>query len=123
MDGLGQVDGRAIAHGLARIDAFHDRQFVAIAPHQLGEPDQDFLARGRVQAAPASVIEGFARLLHRVVDVFRVTRGDIGQGLAGGRVDRSKSLLRARGLELAVDESIARQVQVLRDRAVLGMGQ
>jgi len=123
MDGFLQVDAGAIAHRLARIDTLHYRELVTVSPHQPGEANQYLLALGGVQAAPAAVVEGFARLFYREVDILRVTGGYFSNGLAGRRVDRWEGLSRLRGLKPAVDEGVARQAEVSRDGLVFGVGE
>ena len=84
---------------------------MAVAPDQLGELDQHFLAFGRMQAAPAPVIKRLARLADGKIDIGRVTGRHLGKQLAGGRVDAVECLAARCLAEAAIDECRRRQGQ------------
>ncbi|MNT12782.1 hypothetical protein D3C72_1477250 [compost metagenome] len=123
MDRIGNIDRLALADRLAAVEAFHDRQFVPVALEQLGEFQQDFLALRRCELTPTAVFKGFPRLGDCVVDIACITRRDIGEFFAGGRVGRDKCLAGFGRNEGAVDEGVGGQLKVCGNRPVFGGGQ
>ena len=62
-----------------------------------------------MHARPDTSVKRLAGLLHRVVDVFRAARSDLGEHLAGRRVGGRVRLTGFRPGELAVDPRIGRE--------------
>ena len=82
-------------------------------------PDEP-AALGRRHAAPRAALEGLAGGADRPVDVFGISLGDVGEGLAGGRV-RGLERLAGRGLgPLSVDEQLPRGSREFLDAPVDG---
>ncbi len=81
--------------------------------HEIGELDQDTLARRRRLASPAPVFEGSARRRHGGIDVRRVATRHLGQLAPVDRRDAVKARLALGPNPLASDESPSVDLQRL----------
>ena len=104
--GARDVDRERVADRLADIERFEQGELVEVLADELGEPQQDLLARGRRLVAPAPVIEGPAGGGDSAVDVLGAPLGDPRDRravTAGDVVERPPG---RRRLEPAVDEQL-----------------
>ena len=122
-DGLGNIDGGAITNGLAGIQRLKHCQLMPVATDQFGKADQHLLAFSRMKTAPASVIEGLARLAGGKIDIIGIAGCNLRQHLAGGRIDAVEGGARRRLAKSAIDKGCRGQCQPLGNRVVFFMGQ
>jgi hypothetical protein len=76
---LGYVEGQRVADGLAHVQRFQQREFLAVLVDQRGQAQQMLLALARRQGAPDAGFEGAAGGLHGAVHVGRAARRHVGQ--------------------------------------------
>ena len=74
--GARDVDRERVADRLADIERFEQGELVEVLADELGEPQEDFLARGRRLVAPTPVIEGPPGSGDGAVDVLGAPLGD-----------------------------------------------
>ncbi|MDZ7748879.1 MAG: hypothetical protein U5K43_08520 [Halofilum sp. (in: g-proteobacteria)] len=119
LDGLGHVDRGAVADRLARVQALHHRELVAVALQQLAQAHHHALAVPGVHARPVAALERLARAAHRQIHIIGIAGGELAEHRAGGRIAGLERAPRLRGPVGAVDVRIARAAQLGRDRGVL----
>ena len=110
---LGDVDGPAVARWACPASRLSMRASSStLASMASATREQDALAVGRGQRRPRPMLDGLARGADGDVDVGGVALGDVGQGLAGGRVLGREPAAPRRVDEAAVDEQAGAQVEV-----------
>ena len=95
------------ADRLAHVERDHQREPVAVALDQVGQPQEDGAARARREPRPRAGLEGAPGHRDRAVDVLGVAGRDVEQRLAGERADAREGRARRGVGELPVDERLA----------------
>ncbi|MNE63099.1 hypothetical protein D3C80_1584290 [compost metagenome] len=102
MRGLLYFERTGNADELAGLQGFQLRQFFAVGFQQVGQLEQHCGAGGGAGVRPGG--KALARGADGMVDIGLVGVGDVGDGLAVGRVDHGNVRRRLAGEVLAVDE-------------------
>ena len=108
------------ADRLAHVERDHQREPVAVALDQVGEPEQDGPALARRDPRPGARLEGAPGDGHRAIDVLAVARGDVEQRLAADRAHAREGRAGGGVDELAVDERLTAEPAGVGERAAPG---
>ncbi|MNO98380.1 hypothetical protein D3C76_901250 [compost metagenome] len=114
MGGARHVDVPGIRHRLAHAQRVEQGQLVTVLQHQLRQAQQHGLALGRCALRPGALLERLASTAHGLVDLDLAAGGNLGQQLAGGRVDDIESRPACGLTGLAFDKRAVDQALLLR---------
>lgn len=105
------VNRHAIGDRLAGVKAIQQRDFRQVLFQRIRQFQEDVLALGGRMPGPDALLERAACGLHGKVNVPAVARGDLGDRLAGGRVDRGVGFGQCGVDEFAVNERLGAELQ------------
>ena len=109
---------RAHKEELATLESLDSGKTITDCLHEIGEPQQHFLARLRRRARPGPLLEHPARRGNGGVDIGGIAMGDAAQHFARRRIDVLEYFAGGGRPKLAVDEGLARQLQAGGDGAI-----
>ncbi len=101
-----EVGSHRIAQWLAVVERLQLGEFVLVLFDQVGELVHKAAALARIHLLPRALVERLARGFGGLVNVGLVTLGDVGDHLAGGRVEGLEGLAALGVKPLAVDEHL-----------------
>ena len=115
IDGQRHIGGPRDGERLAVVEALQISEFFGVRFQQIGELPDEASAFGCGHPPPGTVVEGFARGLHGLFNIFTIAFRHLRQNFTGGGIVGGKSLAGNGVYPIAVDQHFARLFDKLRD--------